>query len=97
MKKALLIIIILSLAIFITYKLFTIYAATQFIESRVNNKGNKYPDFFTIAFFKSCNIGKSNCECVLNYLEEHFSYNDFLNDKNQNDFRLTEAANYCKK
>jgi hypothetical protein len=70
------------------------YGKTQFDPLKTSTPGNPFPDVFRTSFMSSCDVGKENCECVLIYLQENYSYDDVK--KGNSDDKLVEAVNYCK-
>lgn len=68
----------------------------QFSTEKISKKDNPYPNSMTIPFMQSCTIGEKNCQCVLNYLQENYTYEEFSKDAEHGDPLLMEAAGYCK-
>lgn len=77
-----------------------IKGGSQFGESKLSTKGNPYPDPFKDSFLNSCTEGKTvskeDCQCVLNYLQDNYSYNEFLKDEEKGRPALNEAVASCK-
>ena len=94
-KKLAVIALVLAIILSGAYS-FISESTPQYEEARINTKDNPYPDAFTISFKATCNLGETHCNCVLDYLENNYSYSDFEKDSEEDDWRLIEANNHCK-